>query len=118
MVPADDAIVRGLRVVAPVVAIAFAAVVVAGLVEGNVTEEGRILLDLTWGRITLLDTYLAFALVCVWMWVRQTRPVALALTVGVIVLGAVVIWGFVAWVAWTSRDRRQMLTGAGDVQLS
>lgn len=115
MVATDDRLVRALRIIAPIVAVGFAAVVAAGLLSGTFGSESRELLDLSWGRITLLDTYLAFAVVIVWIWVRQTRLAAFALTLGVIVLGSVVIWGFVAWAAWTSRDRRQLLTGAGDV---
>lgn len=116
MVATDDGLVRALRYVAPAVAVGFAVIVALGLLSADLGREGREIVALAWGRITLLDTYLAFAVVIVWIWVRQTRVAATALTLGVIVLGAVVIWGFVAWAAWTSRDRRQLLTGAGDVQ--
>lgn len=116
MVATDDGLVRALRLLAPIVAVGFAAIVVVGLMSADLGSEGRQILDLAWGRITLLDTYLAFAVVIVWIWVRQTPLAATSLTLGVLVLGAVVIWGFVAWAAWTSRDRRQLLTGAGDVQ--
>lgn len=116
MVATDDGLVRALRLLAPIIAVGFTAVVAIGLLSADLGSEGREILDLAWGRITLLDTYLAFAVVIVWIWVRQTPLAAAALTLGVIVLGAVVIWGFVAWAAWTSRDRRQLLTGAGDVR--
>jgi hypothetical protein len=115
MVSTDDVLVRGLRLLAPIIAVGFAVIVAVGLLSADLGSEGREILDLAWGRITLLDTYLAFAVVIVWIWVRQSPLAAAALTVGVIVLGSAVIWGFVAWAAWTSRDRRQLLTGAGDV---
>lgn len=118
MVPTDDAFVRAIRYVAPVVTIVFTGVVLAGLLGGQFGSEGRMIIELDWGKITLLDTYLAFLVSIIWIWLRQSRRSAALLTVGVLVLGSAVIWGFVTWAAYTSRDRRQLLTGAGDVRLT
>jgi hypothetical protein len=110
-VPTTDPVVRGLRLVAPLVTVAFGALVLAGLLAGTFASEGEQILALGWGRITLVDTYLAFGLAIGWAWLRERPTTAAALTVGIVVLGSVVIWGLVAAAAWRAADRRELLLG-------
>lgn len=110
-VPTSDRVVQALRVLAPLVALAFTAVVVVGLAAGTFASEGQQLLELGWGRITLVDTYLAFALAIGWAWLRETPAVAAGTTVLVLVLGSIAIWALVGWAAWRSADRRQLVLG-------
>lgn len=110
-VPTSDPVVRVLRVVAPLVAAVFAVVVGIGLASGTFTSEGKQILDLLWGRITLIDVYLAFSVAALWAFLREERGVAIALTVGIVVLGSVVIWAHIGWAAFRSADRRKLLLG-------
>lgn len=110
-VSTSDPVVRVLRVVAPVVAVAFGGMVVAGLLAGTFASEGRQIVELGWGRITLVDIYLAFALPALWAFLRESVPRAIGITLGIVVLGSVVIWAYVAVAAWTSTDRRELVLG-------
>lgn len=107
----SDPVVRVLRVVAPLVAVAFGVLVAIGLASGTFTTEGEQILALGWGRITLVDVYLAFALAVLWVFLRESVGRAVALTVGIVVLGSVVIWAWVGWAAWTSSTRRELVMG-------
>lgn len=110
-----DPLLAMLRVVAPVLALGFLWLIVAGLRADSFAEETRQILALGWGRITLVDTYLAFALPVLWMWLRDPAPRALGLTLGVVLLGSVVLWGYVAVLAWQVTDRRELLLGRWDI---
>jgi hypothetical protein len=110
-----DPLLATLRVVAPILAIGFLVLVVAGLRAGSFGDEGGQIVALEWGRITLIDTYLAFALPVLWMWLRDPAPRALGLTLGVVLLGSVVLWGYVAVLAWRVTDRRELLLGRWDI---
>lgn len=109
----SDPVIRALRVVAPFVAAVFAVVVGIGLASGTFVSEGKQILDLGWGRITLADIYLAFSFAALWVFLRESLGRAIAITVGIIVLGSVVIFGYLGYAAWTSSDRRELLLGAG-----
>ena len=87
-------------------------VVALGLAAGTFASEGEQLLALGWGRITLVDVYLAFAVAVLWAWLRERPAVAAGVTVLVVVLGSVAIWAHVAVAAWRSRDRRELLLGS------
>jgi hypothetical protein len=111
-----DPVIRGLRIVAPVLAIGFTTMVVVGLASGTFAEQGRQILDLSWGRITLVDAYLAFAVPVLWMWIREPPRRAVALTVGVVVLGSAVIWGYLGVAAWNATERRELLLGSWEIR--
>lgn len=110
-VPTTDPVVRALRLIAPVVTIAFGALLAVGLAAGTFANEGEQILALGWGRITLVDVYLAFLVPIGWAWLRERPSVAAVLTVGIVVLGSLVTWGLVAAAAWRSTDRRELLLG-------
>lgn len=59
--PTTDPVVRTLRWLAPALAVGFGMLLVIGLAAGTFASEGGEILDLLWGRITLVDVYLAFA---------------------------------------------------------
>jgi hypothetical protein len=41
------------------------------LVVGDFKGEGRQLMSLTWGKISLIDVYVGFALFCGWIFFRE-----------------------------------------------
>ncbi len=101
-----------LRTVAVVAAVAMAATIVYGFVAGDFTADGGALLDLAWGRVTIVDLYLAFGAVWAWIAFREgTVTTAILWAVLIAVLGSLAIWGYVAWRATTSRDVPHLLLG-------
>lgn len=107
-----DPVIRVLRVVAPFVAAAFAVVVGIGLASGTFLDDGRQIFELGWGRITLVDIYLAFSFAALWVFLRETPGRAIVVTIGIIVFGSVVIFGWLGYAAWTSTDRRELVLGS------
>lgn len=101
-----------IRTVAVVAALAMLATIVYGFVAGDFTTDGAALLDLAWGRVTMVDLYLAFAAVWSWIAFREgSVPAALLWAVLMITLGSLAIWGYIAWRSSTSRDATHLLLG-------
>lgn len=59
-----------------------------GFTIGNFTQEGKILLGMPWGQISLVDIYIEFIIVCCWIVYRENNVaksliwVVLVLTLG------------------------------------
>lgn len=113
--PPPEVTLRVVRVLAPLAALAMAAVIVIGLAtapEGAVAE----LFGNIWGRVTVIDLYLAF--VAVWVWiVWRERDLGAALVWGVLLVvgGSVALWAYIGWRASTARDMGELLLGSHDI---
>jgi hypothetical protein len=91
---------------------AMIAVVGAGLSAGGLTDEGGQMLDLLWGRITLVDIYLAFLVGWVWIaWRERSAVRAGAWLVATIVLGSLALWAYVLGAALRSTEVSELLVG-------
>ncbi len=100
------------RIVAVAAAVAMAATIVWGFAAGDFAADGAALLDLVWGRVTMIDLYLAFGAVWAWIaWREGTVGAAVLWAVLVAGLGSLAIWGYVAWRAWGSTDVPHLLLG-------
>ena len=59
-----------------------------GFTIGSFTGEGKILLGMPWGQISLVDIYIEFIIVCAWIvhrennWAKSIIWVVLVLTLG------------------------------------
>jgi hypothetical protein len=71
--------------------VVMAAILVYGFAQGRFWEEGRVLTTLPWGRVSLADVYVGFALFSGWVAFRE-RSIARAgvWIVSILVLGNVV----------------------------
>jgi len=59
-----------------------------GFTRGDFLAEGRALWALPWGKVSLIDVYIGFALFCGWVWFREpVRWRAAVWTVLVLTLG-------------------------------
>lgn len=113
--PPPETMLRVARIVAPVAAFVMAATVVIGLLvapQGAVAE----LLDNVWGRVTIVDLYLA--LLAAWVWILwRERSVGAAVLWGLllVVTGSVALWTYITWRASTARDFQELLLGPRDI---
>lgn len=113
--PPTEAALRVARIVAPVAALVMAVTLLLGLLaapQGAVAE----LLDNVWGRVTIVDLYLA--LLAVWIWiVWRERSVGAAVLWGMllVVTGSVALWTYITWRASTARDFQELLLGPHDI---
>ncbi len=88
-----------------------------GFATGDFGAEGGQLLDLAWGRVTLIDLYLSFAVFWAWVASRErTWATRLAWLVAIVTLGSLAICAYVALAALRSNgDRARLLLGSADL---
>ena len=79
---------RTVRTFTGVLAAAMAATIAYGFIAGDFGEEGGAILDLAWGRVTLIDLYVGLALFGAWIVIREGWRRALPWLAGLIVLGS------------------------------
>jgi hypothetical protein len=83
------------RVLTGIGALVMAATIAWGFATASFTEEGAALLDLAWGRVTLIDIYLAFLLVWGWIaWRERSAVRAMVWLAATIVLGSLALFGY------------------------
>jgi hypothetical protein len=89
-----------------------AAAIVWGFATASFTEEGAALLDLAWGRVTLIDIYLAFLLVWGWIaWRERSAVRAVAWLGATIVLGSLALFGYAFLASLRADDPVELLVG-------
>jgi hypothetical protein len=104
--------VRTVRAAAALGALAMAATIVYGFVAGSFTEEGAVLLGLAWGRVTLVDLGLAFALVWAWIAWREASPWrGAAWLVATVTTGSLALFLYVFLAAGRATDGAALLVG-------
>lgn len=79
-----------MRVLGWIVMVAMLAAIGYGFTGGSFTAEGSELLSLAWGRVTVIDLYLMFAVFGAWIWWREQNVVkSLAWLLALATLGSV-----------------------------
>jgi len=102
-----------IRVVTVLLTVVMFAAIGVAVVTGEFSEEGSTILDLAWGRMSLIDLYVGIALVWGWVVVRESKPyVALAWLPVFIVLGNAGTALYAAIAAFRTDDIRRFLLGA------
>lgn len=113
--PPPEVTLRVVRVVAPIAAALMAGAVIVGLAsapQGAVAE----LLGNIWGRVTILDLYMALLAVWVWIVWRERSPgAAVVWGLLLVVTGSVALWIYITWRASTARDIHELLLGQHDI---
>lgn len=108
-----------LRIVAAIATLTMLGTIAYGFSNGDFSREGAILLDLAWGRVTMIDLYLAFAAVWAWIAWRERRlrsaAVWLVLVAGT---GSFAIWAYVLLASLRSRTVSELLVGPARAESS
>lgn len=108
----EEARLAGIRVVAGLVAMAMAGAILYGFATGDFGEEGRAILGLAWGKVTLVDLYAALVLIGVWIVVREgSVSRALPWLAGMVVLGSLAAAVYVLVASVRANDLRSLLLG-------
>lgn len=88
------------------------AAIVGGFLEGDFLAEGGELLDLVWGRVTLVDIYAAFVVGWLWIALRERSVIrAAAWLLAVIVTGSLALAAYVLGAAIRAETPEQLLLG-------
>ncbi len=101
-----------IRLLAAVVVGAMLAAILGGFTTGDFATEGALLLDLVWGRVTLIDIYLAFLLGWAWIAVREGAWLTRLLwLVAVLITGSLALGVYLLGAAWRATTVEDLLLG-------
>lgn len=94
-----------LTTVAIVIGVIMGAALVYGFTQGDFMRDGAALLSNPWGKVTLVETYIGYALVGLWIGARERSPwVAGAWTVCLCFIGHLVTAAYLLLVARRARN--------------
>ncbi len=100
------------RLVAAIGVAMMTSLIVGGFSVASFTEEGGTILALAWGRVTLLDIYLAFLFGWLWIAWRERRPVRAALwAAATVVTGSLALFGYLLGASLRARDTTELVLG-------
>lgn len=73
-------------------AVIMAVSILYGFIVGDFTGEGKALLDMIWGRISMIDIYISFFTFAGWMFYREGFNLkSIIIFIGILVLGSFTI---------------------------
>ena len=103
-----------IRLVSIAAALVMAAAIAHGFAAGEFSAEGREILGLAWGRVTLIDLYVGLGLFGTWVAFRERSwPATLVWWMLLVVLGNLAAAGYLAFVSMRAESPRQVLLGGG-----
>ena len=106
------ATVQVARLGAAVVVGGMLAAIIGAFLVGDLATEGREILGLAWGRVSLIDLYLTFGLGWGWIAWRERSPARAALwLVATVVLGALALGAYVLGASVRAQDGRDLVLG-------
>jgi hypothetical protein len=100
------------RIVTLTLTIVMFGAIAVSIATGDIGEEGRLLLDSPWGRMSLIDLYVGVILIAGWAFLREANPWVAVLWLPVFVVlghGGTALYATVA--AFGSDDIRTFLLG-------
>jgi hypothetical protein len=104
--------VVAVRLLAAALVGAMGAAIVGGFLEGRFLAEGATLLDLVWGRVTMVDIYAAFLVGWTWIALRERSVVRAALWLpAVLVTGSFAMAVYLLGAAVRAEDAEALLLG-------
>jgi hypothetical protein len=105
---------RTIRVVTAVLTAVMAITIIAGFVAGDFSDEGSTILDLAWGRVTLIDLYVGLALFGGWVLIRERGIAAVPWLLSFVVLGNLTTAAYALKASLQSESVAEFLTGRSD----
>jgi hypothetical protein len=107
-----DAAIVVIRLVAAVACAMMTSAIVAGFSVASFTEDGGVLLELAWGRVTLIDIYLAFLFGWLWIAWRERSPQRAALWgVATVVTGSVALFAYLLGASLRATTTTELVLG-------
>ncbi len=116
-VPASLVAIRGVSALGVAV---MTSLIVGGFSAASFTEEGGALLALTWGRVTLIDIYLAFLFGWLWIAWRERSPARAALwAAATVVTGSLALFAYLLGASMRANSTTAVVLGPhrGDTAL-
>lgn len=101
-----------IRVGSTLAALAMAGAIVYGLTDGSFAEEFSLVAELPWGRVSLIDLYLALLIGGSWIGWRERSAITAILWLGaVLTLGSFGLATYIAVNSWRADSVHELLVG-------
>lgn len=101
-----------IRLVAAIGVAAMTSLIVAGFSLASFTEEGGAILALTWGRVTLIDIYLAFLFGWLWIaWRERSAMRAAVWALATVITGSLALFGYLLGAALRAGTTTELVLG-------
>ena len=101
-----------IRVVAAVGVAVMTSLIVGGFTVASFTEDGGALLELAWGRVTLIDIYLAFLFGWLWIaWRERSLPRAVLWGLATLVTGSLALFAYLLGAALRATTTTGLVLG-------
>lgn len=103
----------GIRIFTVALTVIMLAAITVSIASGSIAQEGKLLLDTAWGRMSLIDIYVGAALIAGWVYLREANPWVLVIWVPVFIVlghGGTALYASIA--AFRSDDVKSFLLGA------
>lgn len=101
-----------IRVLTTTLTVVMFGMIVVSIVTGDFRSEGREILDLAWGRMSIIDLYVGVILIFGWVLLREKNPwVSLVWFLVFVVLGNAGTALYASIAAFRSDDIRTFLLG-------
>ena len=100
-----------IRVTTAVTAAVMLVTIIAGFAAADFGDQGRQILDLAWGRVTLIDLYAGLVLFAGWVWLRERTAIVVPWLIGLVVLGNLAAGIYALMAAMRSSTVSEFLTG-------
>ena len=105
--------VQGARWAGAVVTAGMVGAILYGFLAGSFGEEGGQILDLAWGRVTLIDLYLGLTLLGTWIaWRERSIARTFPWIVGLVGLGSLAGGAYVLLAALRSNSEEEFFFGS------
>lgn len=100
------------RLVAAAGTAAMTAAILGALAAAPLPEDGAVIVALVWGRVTLVDIYLAFLFGWLWIaWRERSWPRAVAWGVVTVITGSLALFGYLLGASLRAGSIPELLIG-------
>jgi hypothetical protein len=104
--------VLAVRLLAAAGTVTMAVAIVVGFTTASFTEDGAVIVGLVWGRVTLVDIYLAFLFGWLWIAWRERSPGrAAAWLAATVVTGSLALFGYLLLASLRSESIPDLVVG-------
>jgi hypothetical protein len=104
--------VLAVRLLAAVGTLVMAVAIVVGFTTASFPEDGAVIVGLVWGRVTLIDIYLAFLFGWLWIaWRERSAGRAAAWFVATAVTGSLALFGYLLLASLRSETIPDLVVG-------
>ncbi len=101
-----------IRLLAAVGTLVMAVAIVVGFATASFTEDGAAIVGLVWGRVTLIDIYLAFLFGWLWIAWRERSPTRAAVWfVATVITGSLALFGYLLMASLRAETVPELVVG-------